>query len=501
MTPDKLKVLFVAAEVAPFAKVGGLADVAGALPKALIARGHDVRIAMPAYAMVENGSGVTDIGMPFSLAMGDGRYEEVYLKQTSIPSAHGEVPVYLIGNRHIDGSDTGYFAKSTSSERVYLPGPEPYVFFCRATLAALEHLDAPWQPDVIHCNDWHTGLMPVYNRLAGPHHPASVFTIHNLAYQGTFDREQWHLADLPDDLFRFDALEFYGNWSFMKGGLAFANRVNTVSKTYAHEIATPEYGCGLDGTMRHLAEHGRLYGIVNGIDYEEYDPAHDPRIAAPFSAADPSGKRLCKDVLQKELGLPISRHTALIGVVSRLSDQKGFDLIRAAAEHLLQLPIQLVVQGVGDPAYAAYFRGLEERFPHQVRACIVFDTDLAQRIYSGCDMFLMPSRFEPCGLGQLMALRYGTIPIVRATGGLADTVIDFDPETTPDGNGFCFSDYTPDALLATVHRAVDAFHSEDDWPALVERALRSDFSWHTAAVHYEELYRAAIVAKASHTHA
>jgi starch synthase len=487
MATRKLKILLVAAEVAPFAKVGGLADVAGALPKALQAMGHDVRVAMPCYRMIEDNPAyrVTDELAPFPVHIHDGYTEMAHVRKTMIG---GKVPVYLIGSDR-------YFTDATESKKVYSFSPEPYVFFDRAVAEFVPRLQPAWTPDIVHCNDWHTGLVPVYLRTFFQEHPtwssaAIVFTIHNLAYQGEFDFDVLRYAGLPDYLFTYDKLEFYGRMSFMKGGLTFADFVNTVSKTYAEEIQTPEFGCRLEGLLRYLAAEGRLTGIVNGIDYEEYNPATDPRIAAHFDAASPDGKAICKEDLQKLSGLPTDPKAAVIGLISRLADQKGFDIIRAAADGMMGLPIQFVLLGTGDPHYETFFRELEGQYPTKMKAHIGFDAILAQKIYAGADMFLMPSRFEPCGLGQLMSLRYGTIPIVRATGGLADTIVDYDA-ATGRGNGFSFKEYDADVLLATIKRAVDVYQDRNKWQALTKAALQCDYSWKASAAQYVELFRRA----------
>lgn len=501
-----LRILVVAAEVAPFAKVGGLADVAGALPKALKAMGHDVRIAMPCYKMIESDPkfGVEDALPVFPVPVRPGETEPAFVKQTAIraDADAGGIPVYLVGSPAPEPRkpSPGYFRQATESKAVYTYAPEPYVFFCRAVLEMLPRLRPAWKPDVIHCNDWHTGLIPVYARAfygenSTIREAATLFTVHNLAYQGNFPRAAWASNGLHPCFYQVDGLEFYGEWSFMKGGLCFADRVNTVSENYAREIQTTEFGCGLEGLMRTLDREERLCGIVNGIDYEEFNPATDPRLPTHFQADAPEGKAVCKAALQAELKLPKSKTAAVIGIVSRLADQKGLDLIHAAAEAILKLPVQLVVLGLGDPLYETYFTQLQSRYPKQVRACIRFDIELAQRIYAGSDLFLMPSRFEPCGLGQLISLRYGTLPIVRATGGLADTIQDFDPQARPDGNGFVFTDYTPEALLAAVRRAVALYGRKGVWPMLVERALSADYSWPRSAAKYAALYADAVRAR------
>jgi starch synthase len=487
MPPKKLKILIVAAEVAPFAKVGGLADVAGALPKSLKDLGHDVRVVMPCYKMIEDNPkyAVKDLISPFSVPIHEGYTEMASVRQTFIGE---DIPVYLIAHDR-------WFKDATESKKVYSLSPEPYVFFDRSVIEFVSHLDPAWTPDIIHCNDWHTGLVPVYLQQFYTESPvwkntAKVFTIHNLAYQGDFGYEMMAYAGLPDTLFTFDKLEFYGRMNFMKGGLIFSDMVNTVSKTYAHEIQTPEYGCRLEGLLQYLDSEGRLTGIVNGIDYKEYDPAADSRIPFPFDAENISGKAKCRRELQKECGLPNSDASAVIGIVSRLADQKGFDLIYEIAEKLMKMPVQLILLGTGDARYEQFFADLEKRFPKKVKANIGFDANLAQKIYAGCDMFLMPSRFEPCGLGQLMSLRYGTIPVVRATGGLADTIVPFHANTLK-GNGFVFTDYSSDALIKTIEEAVSVYKQKDQWKALVHNAMISDFSWDNSAKRYVELYQTA----------
>ncbi len=528
-----MNILILAAEVAPFAKVGGLADVAGALPKALRAQGHDVRVAMPCYKMIETNPryAVKDALNEFPVPIRAGVVETAFVKQTFITlsagtgqitqvenasdladtDTQGSIPVYLIGSPapddqskagRIEGRRSGYFQEATTSQQVYTLSADPYIFFCRAALEMTTRLAPDWTPDILHCNDWHTGLIPAYADTFYKDNPAlrraaTVFTIHNLAYQGNFAQDEFYKTGLPDSLFSSEGLEFYGQWTFLKGAAQFADRINTVSVNYAREIQTPQYGCGLDGLLRHKAAQGKLAGIINGIDYEEHDPATDPRLPAHFSLDKPKGKTACKAALQKELGLPQNPDAVLIGLISRLADQKGFDLIHQTAEQMLALPVQFVLLGTGDPFYAQYFTELQSRYPDQVSANIVFDTDLAQRIYAGSDLFLMPSRFEPCGLGQMFALRYGALPIVRATGGLADTVHDFDWDARPNGNGFVFEEYSPDALIQTIRRAVHTWQHPDWRKRLLTRALSSDFSWRVSAQAYAALYADALSARAA----
>jgi len=383
---------------------------------------------------------------------------------------------------------------------VYVPGSEPYAFFSRAVLEMLCAHPA-WKPDIIHCNDWHTGLVPVFKEVFYADSPAlrqaaCVFTIHNLAYQGEFDFSVLAEYGLPESLYTMDKLECYGRVNFLKAGIVFSDMVSTVSPTYCREIQTCEYGCRLEGLLSYIHGLGRLRGILNGIDYEEFDPAADKRIPFNYSLDDISGKAKDKKELQKRMGLPTDAGIPVMGLISRLADQKGLDLIKSAMPKIMKLGVQFVLLGTGDPAYEKYFARLETKHPAQVKANIGFDAKLAQLIYAGSDMFLMPSRFEPCGLGQLISLRYGTIPIVRATGGLADTITDYRPGD-PQSNGFSFAEYAPSALLNAVKRAVALYHDGEGWDMLVRTALASDFSWRASAGKYVDFYRDALSASAS----
>lgn len=470
-----MRTLFVSHEVAPFAKVGGLADVAGSLPKSLRDRGHDVRVIMPAYAMVlsEPSYGCQPLGEPFAVAIGPGNTMPAQLYQTEMDG----VPLILVGGHP-------KFAEAADSASVYLPGYEQHLFFSRAALEACKQLD--WIPDVVHCNDWHTGLIPVFMRESGDptwDGSAAIFTIHNLAYQGEFGVDVLDKAGLPRRLFNHHQLETYGSLNFLKAGCAYADRVNTVSERYAYEIQGPEFGCRLDGLMRHLDAEGRLTGILNGIDQDVFDPGNDPLIPAHYSASDLEGKRQCKRALCQEVGLPAD-DLPLLGVVTRLSSQKGVDLLLEIADSLLDTPCRLIVQGLGDPWLAERLSNLEQKRDGRFKFANRFDARLAQRVYAGCDIFLMPSLFEPCGLGQMIAMRYGTIPVVRETGGLADTVTD-------GMNGFRFKERDPAQFLDACRRAIRAYRDPVAWNRLVTRAMAFDSSWNLSAVKYEAMYEAA----------
>jgi len=471
-----MKILIVSAEVAPFAKVGGLADVAGALPKALRELGHDARVVMPLYGMIERDPRwqVATTLDEFEVEMNPHWTKRATFKETELEG----MPVGFIGTDE-------WYPPAISSESLYQPGGMQHLFFCKAVLRAMEELD--WIPDIVHGNDWHCGFLPVLMREKGSpawDASAAVFTIHNLAYQGEFGLEALDALDLPHSLYVPEKLETWGRVNFLKAGCAYSDRVNTVSEKYAEEIQTPEYGCTLDGLMRHLQDEGRLSGILNGIDTQVFDPANDPALPAAFTAENLAGKAVCRTEMLHEIGLPPITGAPVMGVVSRLSSQKGLDLILEVADQMLSLPTQLVVLGVGDPALVEGFRKLQARRPDHFRFVERFDAALAQRIYAGCDLFLMPSRFEPCGLGQLIALRYGTIPVVRSTGGLADTVFE-------GRNGFAFSDASAEDLLAAVARAQAFFNLPAEWSSLMVSAMKGDYGWAASARRYADLYRAA----------
>lgn len=474
-----MKILYVSAEVSPFAKVGGLADVAGSLPIALQRLGHDVKIAMPAYQMVlDDPRWSCRLVATGEVRVGPGWKEPVRIYETDWRG----VPVLLIGADR-------WFTEATSSDRVYRPGVEQYLFFSRA-ITDLPRL-LGWRPEVVHNNDWHTGFVPVLLRENSDPEwnlSACVFTVHNLAYQGCFPAEILDWVGLPRRLYNMHQLEAWGSVNFLKAGCVFSDQVNTVSERYAQEIQSDGFGCGLDGVMRLLGEHGVLSGILNGIDTEVFDPANDPAIPAPFSADDPSGKQVCRTELLQELGMEPIEGAPVMGVVSRLSEQKGMDLMLHAADSMFALPTQMVVLGIGDPWLASEFTALQKRYPRHFRFVERFDVDLAQRIYAGSDAFLMPSSFEPCGLGQMIALRYGTIPIVRETGGLADTVFE-------GINGFSFAPRTTEGLAETVARMQRAYNDPTTWALLMRTAMQGDYGWETSARKYVGLYRRALAAR------
>ncbi|MDR3690416.1 MAG: glycogen/starch synthase [Fimbriimonas sp.] len=472
-----MKILFVSAEVAPFAKVGGLADVAAALPKALRTLGHDARVIMPYYKMIENDPrwNIETRIEHFPVNLGFRGEKRAYYKETNLNG----LPVGFVGTDE-------WFTSSVSNQSIYQPGDIQFLFFSRAVIKAMEHLE--WIPDVIHCNDWHTGFVPVLIREQG--HPiwdrtAAVYTIHNLAFQGESSLFALDVMGLTRWLFNPDQVEAHGHVNFLKSGCVFSDRVNTVSNTYAQEIQTPYFGHRLDGLMRHLNGIGRLRGILNGLDTEIYNPATDPNIEAHFSAKRLAGKAKCREKLLEHVGMDPMPNTPVFGVVSRLTSQKGMDLILHASKELFSLPIQLVMQGTGDPWLMDAFHALQGYYPNQFRYRSHFDDPVNYHIYSGADGFLMPSSFEPCGLSQMIAMRYGTVPVVRKTGGLADTV----QEPT---YGFDFVNQDPMDLLAAVSRARNAYLDKKAWKKIMLQGMNTDFSWTKSAGEYVKMYEDAI---------
>lgn len=459
-----MRVLFVSYEVYPFAKVGGLADVAGSLPKALRELGVDIDVLMPYHGSV-NPANIEPMHRTYSTTFTRKKFD-FQLHASKLPGS--KVSLFLLANDSL-----------MDSKEIYGPsdlGLQAMAFSDAAVSFALER-----GYDLVHLNDWHTGLMAVY--LAQSHSRAgTLISIHNLAYQGDYPREYFALSGIERS--RRAAVSRGGNLNFLKAGIVFSDTINTVSPTYAREIQTREYGAGLD---RILSERSKdLLGIVNGIDYREYDPATDPRLWARFDSRNLDGKATNREKLRDLLGLEHGEEP-VIALISRLVDQKGLDLIEEVKEDLLALPIQLVVLGTGEKKYEEMFAKLEREHPGRVAAELTFDLDLAQKIYGGADLFLMPSRYEPCGLGQLFAMRYGTIPLVRYTGGLADTVKEFDPKGFT-GNGFGFCEYDSGRLIETVERALKVYRAEKLWKRVIENAMNQDFSWKSSARKYLATY-------------
>ncbi len=471
----------VSPEIAPLAKTGGLADAVGALARALVDLGSEVTLIMPAYRTVlENVSPLEETGMEVEVPVAGRSVRGVILK-TRIGK---KLPALLI-------RADSYFLRGGlygDSQGDYDDNAERFTFFCKATLE-LARRTAPW--DVIHCNDWQTALIPVQKKIHGHLYgeiqkAKNLFTIHNLAHQGTFPFSLWPLLDLDTKYFTPRYLEFYGNINLLKGGILFADAMTTVSKKYASEIKTPEWGCGLDGVIRDREKD--LYGILNGVDYQEWNPETDPHIKKNYTAENLSGKEICKKDLQQIYGLPDKASVPLIGMVSRLVDQKGLDILIEAIEDLMHLDLQLVILGAGDQRYQALLDELPGRYAEKVGVKIGFDNALAHKIEAGADVFLMPSRFEPCGLNQMYSLKYGTIPVVRAAGGLDDSIEDYNP-FSGSGNGFKFSDYSAPTLLEAVKRSMAVYCNRKAWRQLMVKAMACDFSWGKSALEYLALYQ------------
>jgi starch synthase len=482
-----LKVLFLAAEVVPFAKTGGLADVAGALPKAVAALGHDICVGMPRYGRIRPEQFNLQAVVPEYQVPMDDSLESACLFEATIGDS---VPVYLVDN-----------AKYFDREGIYMyaDDAERFIFFCRAILEGLKQIG--WQPDVIHCNDWHTALVPNWLKTIYQDDPffantAVVYTIHNLAYQGIFGYRVLEIAGIDEYGFQYhpEMADLNEVVDFMARGIYWADVVSTVSETYAQEILSAEYGERLDPLLRDRRD--RLFGILNGVDYEVHNPATDPYITVPYDIDHLDRRVQNKLALQREARLPEDPDAPLMGIISRLTDQKGFDILADSLDHLLDLGGQFVLLGTGDPHYHELFGNLAETYPKQVAVFLTFNAPLAQRIYAGTDMFLMPSRFEPCGLGQLIAMRYGSVPVVRATGGLADTVQDFVP-ATDEGNGFVFEKYDRWALFAALIRAMETYKHKEVWRRLQVRGMRADYSWARSARKYVDLYYRALASRIS----
>ncbi len=484
-----MKICCIASEVDPFAKTGGLADVAAALPKALAGLGHDVRVIMPLYRQVDRAKfGVTPTQLQLSIPIGpqtcEGRVWQARLPKT-------QVPVYFIEQSALFDRDGLYQVQGKD----HPDNLARFSFFSQAALRLLRLLE--WQPDVVHCHDWQASLVCAHlawgalGRESWFASMASVLTIHNLAYQGLFPREQWALTGLPESAFSMDGLEYYGQINCLKGGLVSADTLTTVSPTYAKEIQTPDVGCGLEGVL--AVRTPDLVGILNGIDPDEWNPETDPHIEARYSAAKVSGKSLCKLALQKRQQLP-EHHGLLIGMIQRLAEQKGIDIFVAAMEQLMTLPIQFVILGTGDPTYHEQLKQLSATFPGRIGLNLTFDNALAHQIEAGADAFLMPSRFEPCGLNQMYSMRFGTVPIVRRVGGLADTVVDVSPQTMPNGTatGFIFEPYTAQALVGAVQRAAAAFGDHTLWSTVMRHGMALDVSWNRSAREYVKVYERAL---------
>ncbi|MGM0381966.1 MAG: glycogen synthase GlgA [Thermodesulfobacteriota bacterium] len=484
---DNLKVLFLSPEAVPFAKTGGLADVAGALPNALVRLGTDVDLMLPFYRVVrEEGFEPRLLLRDLKVPLGNSELA------AQVPGAKTEagLPVYLIEREDLYDRPNLYGNPMGD----YYDNLERFTFFSHAALRTVETLSV--KPDVIHCHDWQTGLVPAL--LRGPYRDspflgatATIFTIHNLGYPGLFPSEKLSVTGLSgEEFFHPEGLEYYGKISLLKAGIVYSDAITTVSPTYSKEIQTPEYGMGMEGTLQY--RRSSLHGILNGVDYQLWDPARDAHISVHYSPDKVAGKHACKESLIQEMNLdPLLTKRPLLGMISRLDAQKGLDLLVKILDDILALDVGLVILGSGDERIQGAIQEAAQRRPGRIGLTIGFDEPLAHRIMAGADIFLIPSRYEPCGLTQMYALKYGTVPIVRATGGLDDTVAPFNRKTR-EGNGFKFSAYEPKAFLEAIRKAVDIFQDPKAWKRLMANGMKADFSWDQSARRYMELYRSVI---------
>jgi len=481
-----VRILFVVSECVPFVKSGGLADVAGALPKELKRLGTDIRVILPKYGFIpeEYRSRMRKIAQ---LVVRVG-WRRQYCGIETLE--HEGVTYYFVDNE--------YYFKRDSLYGHYDDG-ERFSYFCRAVLDSLPAIS--FAPDIIHCHDWHTGMIPFllreeYKKNSFYANIQTIFTIHNLQFQGIFPKEiLGDLLNLSDEYFTIDHLEFYGNVSFMKGALVSADIITTVSPTYKEEIKTEYYGERLDGLLR--ARDNGLVGILNGIDDEIYNPRKDPYIALTYDQHTIARKEINKRALQRYFGLSTSEEVPLVAMVTRLTKQKGLDLVKCVFREILAENVQFIVLGTGDLEFEHFFSEMAATYPDRVKVFIGFNEELAHKIYAGADLFLMPSKFEPCGLGQLIALRYGAIPIVRETGGLNDTVQSYN-EFTGEGNGFSFTNFNAHDMLYTIRRAIEFYNRKEIWENLVKEAMSRDYSWAQSAFKYNQLYAELMTGSGSH---
>jgi starch synthase len=483
---EPLRVLFLSSEVRPFAKTGGLADVAGSLPGALKGRGVEVSIGLPFYRVTKEGGFsprplISGLEVPLGSMTLTGNVLKAQTREG--------VPVFFFEREDLFDRPNLY----GTSGGDYYDNFERFAYFCRAALLFVRELESP--VDVIHCHDWQTGLIPVYLKTLYRADSffastATLFTIHNIGYQGLFPKEKIEVGGLPPQVFQMKGLEYWGRISLLKAGIAYADALTTVSPTYAGEIQTPEFGLGMEGILQERSRD--LHGILNGADYAVWNPGRDPHIPYPYDISRISEKGRNKEALLDELGLKESlKERPLLGMISRLSSQKGSDLLAQVMDDMVRLGAGVVILGSGEEEYQRLLEKAAGRHPGEVSLNIGFDESLAHRIMAGADMLLIPSLYEPCGLTQMYALKYGTVPVVRATGGLEDTIVSFDPETG-EGNGFKFGPYSPAAFMGAVKQAVEAYHDSSKWNALMMKGMKEDFSWDRSAQRYLELYRSIV---------
>lgn len=474
------KILFATSEVYPLIKTGGLADVAASLPRALNRLGYDIKIILPAYSSVLEKAAAVGVKQVAQLTIDN---EPVVIKQTRLSGS--KVVVWLVDAPEFSARDGNPYCGIDGND--WPDNHKRFTKFCKAIeIIALNQANLNWQPDIVHCNDWQTGLVPALLSIHAQH-VATVFTIHNLAYRGLFSHEAFNELNLPQAFWHHERLEFYGQFSFIKGGIAFADYVTTVSPSYAREIQKPEFGCGLDGLLRYRSES--LAGILNGIDIDEWNPMSDPHITATYNRRTLGNKCKNKAALQARMGLEVNAKIPLLGFIGRLVEQKGIELILSQIQRLLAGNYQLVILGSGAAHYEQALVTAAQQHPQKIAVHIGYDEALAHQIEAGSDIFLMPSIFEPCGLNQMYSLRYGTLPIVHAVGGLRDTVFELPFDKIDSlANGFVFHHPNGNELFAAIERAANAFQQESIWKKLQLNAMAKDFSWEQSAKHYAEIY-------------
>jgi starch synthase len=479
-----IRVIIVSPEAVPFAKTGGLADVAGSLPKALKRLGCDVTLAMPLYRqVVEGGFDIEATDVEITINIG--------LHKIKVPLFVGSVDgitVYFV--KQDEYFDRRYLYGTPDGD--YFDNLERFTLFSRGLLGILSKLRIHY--DIIHCNDWQTGLIPAYLRSIFKSDKtfkktASIFTIHNIAYQGVFPATSFDITGLPKDMFKVEGLEYWNKINLLKSGIVFSDLITTVSERYSKEIQTEEFGYGLEGILQ--KRRACLYGVLNGVDYEQWNPEKDKFIAARYTREDLSGKKICKKGLIAEFGLRLSIEKPIIAVISRLADQKGFDILSRGIDRIMKMDVGMVVLGTGERRYHQIFNDLARKYPGKLGVKIAYDNALAHKIEAGADIFLMPSKYEPCGLNQIYSLRYGTVPVVRATGGLDDTISGYD-NRSGEGDGFKFSEYSPSAMIKKIKEAITLFKDKDAWGRVMRNGMSEDFSWKKSAERYIALYKKAL---------
>ena len=491
MAAKKLKILFVTPEVVPFVKTGGLADVSSALPQMLSELGHEVRIVVPKYGAVDDRKfKIHEVVRLKDLHMQIGDKDVVFsLKSCFLPGQKIRVQIYFLDNQEYFGSRNSLYTDPMTGQD-YPDNDERFILLCRSVFELISKLG--WIPDIIHCNDWQSGLVPIYLKTLFKGDPTfahfkTVFTVHNLAYQGQFPKSVFFKTGLPEEMNSEKGVELYNKVNFMKSGLMFADVINTVSETYANEIRTDdELGAGLKQVLAKRKNH--LYGIINGIDTHVWNPEKDKHLPKKYSSKSLEDKLENKQVLADKFGFNFSADTPIIGIISRLYDAKGFDIIAEAFPEMMKMNLQMVLLGNGDRKYHNFFEKMIKKFPAKFACYLGFNDDLAHLIEGGSDILLMPSHYEPCGLNQMYSLVYGTVPLVRETGGLADTVIKY-IEKTGEGNGFVFKSYESSALLKELIRALKIFQDKKTWTKIQKNGMKCDFSWNSSARKYIELYK------------